>query len=927
MSLQDGARTFLFTDIEGSTRLWEQHPEAMRAALARHDALLRQAVEARGGQVFKTLGDAFCVVFEAAPDALNAALDAQRALHAEPWGETGPMRVRMALHTGTAERRDQDYFGPTLNRIARLLGAAHGGQTLLSSATEAVVRSALPVGVTLRDLGQHRLKDLQHPESIFQLLHPALPADFPPLRSLEAFSHNLPIQLTSFIGREKEMEQVRRLLSTTRLLTLTGAGGSGKTRLALQVAADVLDEYPDGVWLVELASLADPALVPQAVAAVFGLGEESGRPLLQTLTDYLRPKALLLALDNCEHLLPACAHLAEGLLRGCPYLRLLASSREGLGIAGETLFRVPTLSLPDPDQAVTEAALGQYEAVRLFVERALAVAPSFALSPANAPAVAQVCRRLDGIPLAIELAAARVRAIPVEQIEARLDDRFRLLTGGSRTALPRQQTLRALIDWSYDLLDAKERALLCRLAVFSGGWTLEAAEAVAPSSLTPPQPSPSQGEGAIRAQQAAPLQSPLSRSVGEGTGVRVSPPPYEGGGRGEVRVEYWEVLDLLTSLVDKSLVIYEERGGQARYRLLETVRQYALEKLAERGEDEALRGRHLEYFTALAEKAQTMMRGGEQAVWLERLETEHDNLRAALHWSQEERGDAEAGVRLAGALHHFWDVHGYIREGREWLGRALKRGQGTAKEVRARALIGAGGLAMSQGDNQAAYACYVESLAIRRALGDKGGIASALWGLAVVAYDQGDYAEAERLYRESLAAYRELDNRWAVAALLNNIASIAVNRGDYAAAQALLEESVALKREIGDTHGLANSLGTLGKVAQKQGDLAQARALLTECLSLFETLGDKHFIAYALEGFAGLASAEEPERAARLLAAVEALRESIGASALSFGQEEQNEDKETVRAALSAEAFASAWAEGRMMTLERAVAYARGQRG
>src|SRR5581483_203316 len=347
VSLQDGARTFLFTDIEGSTRLWEQHPEAMRAALARHDALLRQAVEARGGQVFKTLGDAFCVVFEAAPDALNAALDAQRALHAEPWGETGPMRVRMALHTGTAERRDQDYFGPTLNRIARLLGAAHGGQTLLSSATEAVVRSALPVGVTLRDLGQHRLKDLQHPESIFQLLHPALPADFPPLRSLEAFSHNLPIQLTSFIGREKEMEQVRRLLSTTRLLTLTGAGGSGKTRLALQVAADVLDEYPDGVWLVELASLADPALVPQAVAAVFGIGEESGRPLLQTLTDYLRPKALLLALDNCEHLLPACAHLAEGLLRGCPYLRLLASSREGLGIAGETLFRVPTLSLPD----------------------------------------------------------------------------------------------------------------------------------------------------------------------------------------------------------------------------------------------------------------------------------------------------------------------------------------------------------------------------------------------------------------------------------------------------------------------------------------------------------------------------------------------------------------------------------------------------
>ena len=475
-----GTVTFLFSDIEGSTALWEQSADSMRPALARHDSLLRQAIEAGGGYVFKTLGDAFCAAFATAPEALAAALSAQIALAGEGWELPTPLLVRMALHTGSAEERDADYFGPPLNRVARLMAAGHGGQVLLSEVTQALVRDALPRDVTLGDLDLHRLKDLGRPERVFQLEHPALPADFPPLRSLDnpALPNNLPQQVTSFIGREKQLAEVKALLDRTRLLTLTGSGGSGKTRLSVQAAADVLDQYEGGVWLVELAALADAALVPQSVADVLGVKEQAGGTARQGLLDWLRPKRLLLILDNCEHLVTACAVLAAEILRLCPRVRLLASSREPLGVVGEQVYRVPSLSLPDPKQPQTVESLSQFEAVRLFIERAQAVQYSFSVTDANAPAVAQICWRLDGIPLALELAAARVRALPVEEINTRLDHRFRLLTGGSRTALPRQQTLRALIDWSYDLLNEEEQTLLARLSVFAGGWTLEAAGGV-----------------------------------------------------------------------------------------------------------------------------------------------------------------------------------------------------------------------------------------------------------------------------------------------------------------------------------------------------------------------------------------------------------------------------------------------------------------
>jgi predicted ATPase/class 3 adenylate cyclase len=520
--LPEGTVTFLFTDIEGSTRLWEEHPAAMQAALARHDALLHQAFQVHSGVVFKTFGDQFCAAFATVPDALAAALTLQRALHAAPWEEVGALRVRTALHTGMAETRGGDYFGPALNRVARLLEAGHGGQILLSRATQELAGDRLPEDASPRDLGEHRLKDLVRPEQIFQLVVPDLPADFPPLKTLDRRANNLPYQLTSFIGREQEMAEVKQLLSVRRLVTLTGAGGCGKTRLALQVAAEILESASDGAWSVDLAPLADPALVPQAVATALGVREEPGRPLTLTLVEFLKPQDLLMILDNCEHLVAACAQLAEALLQACPTLRILATSREPLSVGGEAPYRVPSLALPEGRQSPVLGSLMQYESVRLFVDRAATVLPTFTVTEENAPAVAQVCRRLDGIPLALELAAARVKALPVQQLAARLEDRFRLLTGGSRTALPRQQTLRATMDWSYDLLSEPERALLRRLSVFHGGWTLEAAEAVC---------------------------------VAEG-------------------IEAEAILDLLTALVDRSLVLYEEQEEAGRYRLLETVRQY-----------------------------------------------------------------------------------------------------------------------------------------------------------------------------------------------------------------------------------------------------------------------------------------------------------------------------------------------------------------
>ncbi|MEP7357510.1 MAG: adenylate/guanylate cyclase domain-containing protein, partial [Anaerolineales bacterium] len=562
-----GTVTFLFTDIEGSSQLWEQHPAAMGAALARHDALLQEVIAARGGHVFKMSGDGLHAAFAQASEAVAAALACQLVLNSTGWpGLPRPLAVRMSLHTGEAELRGGDYFGTTVNRVARLMALATGGQIVLSTAATELVRDQLPPGATLQDLGEHRLKDLVRPEHIYQLNSPDLPTNFPPLRALEVLPHNLPLQLTSFIGRERELAEVSRMLATTRLLTLTGPGGTGKTRLALQTATEVLETWPQGAWLVELAPLTDSALLPQAVATVLGVREQPGRPLLDALLDYLRLKQLLLLLDNCEHVISASAQLASRLLGACPQLKIVATSREALSVSGEAAYRVPSLALADVSTA-TPDALAESAAVRLFVERAQAVQPRFQLTDHNLLAVAQICQRLDGIPLAIELAAARVKVFSAEQIAARLDDRFRLLTGGSRTALPRQQTLQALIDWSCDLLSAPERAAWRQLSVFAGGFTFEAAEAVL---------------GA-------------------------------------------EALDWLSHLVDKSLVVVEdyEVATQTRYRLLETIRQYGRDKLLEAGEASAVRDRHLAHYLRLALDAEPKLRCPDMVSVLNRLELEH----------------------------------------------------------------------------------------------------------------------------------------------------------------------------------------------------------------------------------------------------------------------------------------------------------------
>jgi predicted ATPase/class 3 adenylate cyclase len=862
--LPEGTVTFLFTDIEGSTRLWEQHPEAMRRALARHHELVSQGIEAHGGSVITRQGegDSFFAVFARAGDAVAAACALQRELQAERWPEETLLRVRMALHTGEAELRGGDYFGGAVNRCARLRGVGHGGQTLLSQTTAALVRDELPEGVSLRDLGTHRLKDLQRPEPIFQLMYPELAGEFPPLRSLEAFAHNLPLQLTRFIGREREMEAVKRLLQRTRLLTLTGAGGCGKSRLALQVAAELVGEYAEGVWFVELAALSEPALVPQTLAAALGVREEPGRPLLGTLVDALRPRSLLLVLDNCEHLLPACAQLAEGLLRSCPNVRLLATSREGLGIAGEQSYRVPCLSVPDPEQLPPLGALQQYEAVSLFADRAILSQPEFAVTAANAAAVAQVCQRLDGIPLALELAAARVKVLPVEKIAARLDDRFRLLTGGSRTAAAasgtrRQQTLRALIDWSYHLLTEPERTLLRRLSVFAGGWTLEAVEAVCP------------GEG----------------------------------------IEGWEILDLLTSLVEKSLVLHEEPGRESRYRLLETVREYGRECLELHGEAAAATERHARYFLAQVEelKVAARERGSvDQEEWFDQLDAEY------------------AGLRLAAALREFWIVRGHFSAARRWLERILaQRSDGAPAAAWAGALLAAGSLAYFRGDYSSARSLLTESLAVARAVQEPEPVVWSLLYLGTLLRAEGDLVGARCLFEESLVVAEETGNAGDIAWSLRGMGFVASEQSDYAGACAYLERSLALAREIGDNSGVAWSLLNLADTARRLRDHARAATLYRESLICFEKTSSKRNLAFALEGLAWLVSEEgRSERAAQLLGAAELLREASGCPIAPSDRGAYDGLVAAVRTSLGGEAFAAMWAEGRAMTPDQATAYA-----
>ena len=797
--LPTGTVTFLFTDIEGSTIRWEQHREAMQAALARHDAILRQAIEAHGGHVFKTVGDAFYAAFATTPDALASALTAQRTLGAAEWGETGALRVRMALHTGTAEQRDGDYFGQPLNRVARLLVAGYGGQVLLSSAAQILVRDQLPAGVELRDLGEHRLKDLTTPEHIFQVVAPDLPAEFPPLKTLDNHPNNLPIQPTPLIGREHELEAVCTMLqrSDVRLLTLTGPGGIGKTRLGVQVAAETCDAFAGGVLFVTLASIRDPGLVVPTIAETLGIPEVPGQPLGQTLKAYFRDNQMLLVLDNFEQVLAAAAWLGES-FAVAPKLKVLVTSRVVLNVNGEHTFNVPTLALPDRNDLPAPEQLAQYAAIRLFVERAQAAKASFAVSNEVVPAIVEICYRLDGLPLAIQLAAPRIRIVSLEEVLARLENRLNVLTGGARALPARQQYLRATLDCSYGLLDPGCQLLFARLAVFAGGCTMEAAEAV------------------CNTREDLPIA----------------------------------VFDGLASLVDNSLLRQDVGSdGTSRFVILETIREYARERLEANGEVEGMRRQHARFFLALAEQAE--LAGPQQVAWLQRLEEEHDNLRLALEWLLRPEESVELFVRLAGRLSEFWSRRGYLSEGRRWLEVALRRLSGVSSlpassTWKAYVLNQAGILAHAQGDYRAARRHLEETLALARKLEDTPGIATALANLGNVAYDQGDYPRARTYYEETLALARKLGDTSAIARTLNNLGNVAYAQGDYRAAPTHLEEVLALARELGDTSGIATALINLGNVAYDQGDYPRARAYYEETLALARELGDTSGIARTL---------------------------------------------------------------------------------
>ncbi len=871
--LPTGTATFVLTDVEGSTRLQELAPEAMGAAVARHYELLDEAISRHGGvrQREEDENTGVVAAFIRASDAVAAALDVQRAFHCEGWPDGASLKLRIALHTAQAQRRDEgSYFGWAVDRCARLRAVAHGGQVVLSHTVRDLVLDRLPEHAELADLGVHRLRDLGRPEHVFGLAHPDLPSEFPPLRSLDTMPNNLPGELTSFVGRRAELVQIGDPLGWVRLLTLTGSGGCGKTRLALQAAADAVDRHPDGVWWVELARLEDPALVPAAVIRAVGLREVPGRGLLETLAEYLRARRVLVVLDNCEHLLGACAEFVDALLRGCVSLTILATSRAPLGVPGEVTWRVPSMSLPAEPAGEPIEALRLSDAVSLFTDRATQVRPNFTITAANALAVAQICHDLDGIPLAIELAAARVRMLAPEEISRGLSDRFRLLTGGARTVLPRHQTLAASIDWSHELLRDGERALLRRLSVFVGGWTLDAAEQVCP------------GEG----------------------------------------IDRYDVLDLVTGLVDKSLVSTDEQGSETRYRLLETVRQYATARLADAGEVDGVRDRHLAYHLGLAEAAEPQVVGaGRDDPVLHTLATELPNLRAALERAA--ATEPNAGLRLVDALSLFWLFTGRYRVGDTLYARALDAAGEEPTPLRGRVLADRGILARYGGAYEAAYGWAQAALAVGEACGDlwaqgraydtlglitsisdpAGGRLllqrgmelatqsgddwcriSAAQLLAVSWMFQGEFDIARPILDDAYATATRLGYRWGFAWHWSCLGWEAVYRGRLDEARELLARSVAASDELGNpvTDGFANSLMAYTQLACGDTELAYSLAGATLQRVLETGAGLALGMAYLMLARAEVALGELPAARGHLESAVEAERRSGAAHTLSW---------------------------------------------
>ncbi len=911
-TLPTGTITFFFTDIEGSTRLWEHHPEAMGAALQRHDALLRSVIESKGGYVFKTVGDAFCAAFASAGDAVEAGIEAQQGLQAERWPQHVDLRVRMALHTGKCEERDGDYFGPTVNRTARLEATAHGRQVVLSQATAVLVRDRLPDSVELTDLGSHRLKDLARPEQIFQLNVHGLEVDFPPLRSLDnpALPNNLPAQPASFVGRTREAAEVRLLVEDHRLVTLTGAGGSGKTRLALQVAAELLDGSGDGVWLVELAPISDESLVATTMEDVLGITRQPGRPEFDALVDALEPQRTLIVLDNCEHLIGSCAKIADTILRRCPGVHLMATSRQPLGIGGEAIYRVPSLSLPDESG---DSSPGESDAVALFMDRARSQRIDLTLDEEAAPLLASICRRLDGMPLAIELAAARLRSMSIGSLHDRLDHRFRLLTGGSRSALPRQQTLRATMEWSYSLLNEPEQSLLRRLSVFAEGFDLEAAETVCSLS----------------------------------------------------DMDVFDIAELLGSLVDKSLVVAEPMGSGVRYRLLETIRQFGAEHLVERDatEAEAVATAHCRHFLSLAEQIAPQLTGPEQGRGFARLDADFANLRRSIEYSVDDPRNTTLALRFAAALHRYGWVRSRANEVIAAIEPVLDRPAAAIDpELLVRSLLS---ISTSNWyiDHQAAQRLGEWAVTTARELEDDRVLAEALACLSV------DYASVGRIdwslplsqeavqraraldddvvlslclacdllahsrsdltsinsYDEAIASAERAGDLYQILALNNNAGCLALQCEDVAAARRYFERAQWADHEVGMEP--SNTTGNLAWVAREEGDAESANRMFREALLASRRAGDRTRLACALLGFACLAGDSSAWRRSAVLHAVAQAVLDKGGEQWPLPEVRYREiNLGEIQRSLDGDQFQVAFAEGRTLSLDDAIELSLGRR-
>ena len=971
--LPTGTVTLLFTDIEGSTNLLQRlGGEQYAVVLAEQRDLLRHVFRAFDGHEVDTQGDAFFVAFARATYAVSAAVAAQRALFTHAWPEGVTVQVRMGLHTGEPVLAAEGYVGLDVHHAARIMSAAHGGQVLLSQTIRELVEHTLPEGATLLDLGEHRLKDLQRASHLFQLVIVGLPADFPPLKTLDASPNNLPVQPTAFLGREKEIAAALRLLmhENIRLLTLTGPGGTGKTRLALQMAAEASDHFTHGVFFVDLAPLSDPALVVATIAQMLNISERGGQPLLENLKASLREKQMLLLLDNFEQVVQAAPALAD-LLAACPKLNILVTSRMALHVRAEQEYAVPPLTLPDLKHLPDLAVFGQYEAVTLFIQRARAVKSDFQVTNSTAPTIAEICVCLDGLPLAIELAAARIKIFSPQALLARLGQRLAILTDGARDAPARQQTLRHTIAWSYQLLDVQEQQLFRRLSIFLGGCTLEAVEAVCAVS-------------------------------GDGDSVR-------------------QVVDVVNSLIDKSLVQQSaQEGEETRLTMLETIREYGLEALTADGEREAMQRTHAAYYLALAEKEESELEDVQREEWLKRLEREYNNLRAALEWSMEpSQGEEigwcrEVGLRLAVALREFWILFGRLHEGLSLLERVLARSTETATIWRAKALISAGDLSFVQGNmakmrlmaeeamilcqqfgdqegksfclyllglfstNQGgeyaqARSLLEESVALRRVLGTKDRLGWSLWALGSTYRMQGEYTSARACYEEALGLFREIGDgtgvvemvlllggvffeaRWDLAKAselidegiillrelpqswfhmwllvlgLNTSAEIALSQNKLDVARSQAEKALAILTEIkkerqGMKGEIAWTFSLIAQVEVRQGNYTRARSRYAEILTLAREGGDKAGLIHYLEQLAEVVTAQgEVVLAAKLWGAAEILHETIGSPLPPAYREGYESTVAAARLRLGKQPFVIAWAEGRTMTLEHVLALA-----